>query len=265
MPEQAVAVVTGASSGIGEAFARRIARGKYDLLITARRAERLQALKTELEDRHGIGVETLVADLRNEADLDRVVERVGRIQNLAFMVHAAGFGTRGYFAEKDVDSQVGMIQVHDIAGVRLTRAALPAMIKQGRGAIILVSSTAAWAAAPGGVTYGASKAFLNAFCEGLHAELAGTGVQIQALCPGFTHSEFHSTPEFAGFNAAVIPLVLWMSADAVVIQSLKALRTNRVIVVTGGLNRVYTELARFGAVRELARKTITAIRNRRGR
>jgi uncharacterized protein len=229
-------------------------------VLVARRRERLEALKAEIEGQHGVSVEPLVADLANDEELRRVAERVGKIENLAFLVHAAGFGTRGHFAEKDIESQIDMVQVHNVAALRLTRAALPTMIARGHGAIIHVSSIAAWAASPGGTTYGATKAFLNIFCEGLQGELAGTGVQVQSLCPGFTHSEFHATPEWAGFTGRSIPEILWQSSDQVALESLRALRTGEVIVVTGRLNRLYTKLARLGVVRAVARKVVTVFR-----
>jgi short-subunit dehydrogenase len=191
-------------------------------------------------------------------------EHVRALSNLAMLVHAAGFGTTGSFITKDVGSQVDMVLVHDVAAVRLTRAAIPAMIARHQGAIVHVSSIAAWSSAPGNVTYSATKAFLNTFCEGLQAELAGSGVRVQALCPGFTITEFHDTEEFTGFRRSALPRSFWMAADDVVAQSLKALRTNQVIVVPGLMNRAYVELARYGTIRAVARRFVRIIRARAG-
>jgi short-subunit dehydrogenase len=191
-------------------------------------------------------------------------KRVLALPSLELLIHSAGFGTTGSFITKDVESQVDMVMVHDVAAVRLTRAAIPAMIARGRGAIIHVSSIAAWSSAPGNATYSATKAFLNTFCEGLQAELAGTGVRVQALCPGFTITEFHDTAEFKGFKRSAMPRSFWMSADEVVTQSLRALRSSQVIVVPGLKNRAYVELARYGMVRAVARRVVRIIRSRTG-
>ena len=145
------------------------------LVLVARRAERLDSLVAQLRAGHAIRVHVLVADLSDAEATRRVEERIQQLDALTVLVHAAGFGTVGSFAGQAVDRHVEMIQVHDVAAVRLTRAALPGMIARRRGAIIHVSSVAAFVAGPGSVTYSATKAFLNVFCEGLQAELAGTG------------------------------------------------------------------------------------------
>jgi short-subunit dehydrogenase len=155
-----------------------------------------------------------------------------------------------------------MIRVHVIATVTLTRAALPQMIGRGQGAIINVSSIAAFFPSGGGATYTATKAYLNNFSEALAGELDGTGVRVQALCPGFTYSEFHDTAEYEGFDRKQVPGTLWMSADAVVSESLAALDGGRVIVIPGRRYRGIVAAANSplrGAIRRAAR----AIRRRR--
>jgi len=237
------ALITGASSGIGEAFARQLAARQYDLLLVARRQERLTALATELHERHGIVVEPLVADLINPADVERVADRVAQTETLAMLINNAGFGTTGRFARIDVNRQLEMIQLHVMAPVRLTRAALPGMIARHRGTIINTASTIAFFPFPGNAVYSATKAFLLAFTKGLQVELTGSGVQVQALCPGFTYSGFHDTAEYAHFKRSQLPQFLWMSATEVVEESLRAVERKQVICIPGFKNRLQVAIA----------------------
>ncbi len=247
------ALITGASSGIGEVYARRLAAAGHDLLLTARRAERLQALALELEQQHGAVVEVFPADLADPDSLLRLEQRVAGGPALALLVNNAGFGVPGPVAEVDPDRQEAMIDVHLTATVRLCRAALPAMIEAGGGAVINVSSVAAFIPTPRGAVYSATKSFLNLFTEALDAELAGTGVRVQALCPGFTYTGFHDTPEY-DFDRSSIPGWLWMSADRVVQISLAALDRRKVVVVTGWRNRLLVALLRLPLLKTLLRR-----------
>lgn len=227
------ALITGASSGIGEAFARRLAADGFDLTLVARREDRLRALAVELSAAYGVSVDVLKADLARDEDIARVSKVIEGADDLSLLVNNAGFGTRGNFSEVPLSRHLDMIRVHDIASVALTWAALPGMIARGGGGIVNVSSVAAFFPSGGGVTYTATKAYLNNFSEALAAELHGTGVKVQALCPGFTYSEFHETPEYEGFDRGKIPDALWMPAEVVVAESLAALNGDRVIIVPG--------------------------------
>lgn len=233
LPPIGRALITGASSGIGEVFARRLAAGGFDLALVARREERLEALAAELAAAHGIQADVVAADLSDDGGVQKVTRYIESHPDLTLLINNAGFGKRGKFAEADLEGQLDMIRVHIIATVTLARAALPGMIRRGGGAIINVSSVAAFFPAAGGATYSASKIYLNNFSEALNAELDGTGVKVQALCPGFTYSEFHDTPEYNDFDRKEIPGALWMSAEEVVDVSLAALATDKVIVVPG--------------------------------
>ena len=250
--------ITGASSGIGEAFARRLAADGFDLTLVARREERLRALADELSAVHDVRVEVLTADLAREEEIERVAAAIRARPDLTLLINNAGFGTRGDFADVPIERHLEMIRVHDVATVALTWAALPGLRARGGGAIINVSSIAAFFPSGGGVTYTATKAYLNNFSEALAAELDGTGVRVQALCPGFTYSEFHDTPEYAGvFDRKQIPDRLWMSAEAVVDESLTALAGNRVIVVPGRQYRAIVATANSplrGPIRAAGRK-----------
>lgn len=247
------ALITGASSGIGEVFARRLAAEGYGLLLTARRAGRLEALARELEEQHGAAVEVFPADLADPDSLRRLEERVTGGPALALLVNNAGFGVPGLVAEVDPGRQEAMIDVHLTATVRLCRAALPAMVRAGGGAVINVSSVAAFLPTPRGAVYSATKSFLNLFTEALDAELAGSGVRVQALCPGFTHTGFHDTPEY-DFDRSTVPRWLWMTAEQVVDISLTALRRRRVVVITSWRNQLLVTLLRTPLVKTLLRR-----------
>jgi uncharacterized protein len=231
------ALITGASSGIGEAFARRLAREGYSLVLVARRVERLQALADELAREHAITAEVLAADLSRPADVTRVEQRIVNL-DLSILVNNAGFGTNGDLLNSDLDEQIAMLNVHVLATMRLCRAALPGMAARGGGAIINVSSIAAFFPSPGDVNYPASKAYLNVFSQALQAEVADAGIVVQALCPGFTHTEFHATPLMTGFQKSRVPAMLWMTSEEVVAASLRGLGQGTVICIPGRRNQL---------------------------
>lgn len=236
------AVVTGASSGIGESFARHLAARGYDLVLIARREERLQRLASEMVARHGIEVQVLPTDLSQPSEVDRLVEQLGRLPNVGLLVNNAGFGSRGRFAEIAPGSQVDMAHVHNIAPMRLSRAVLPGMVAARRGGIINVASLAGYLALPGNIIYSATKSFLVLFSQGLATELHGTGVRVQALCPGLTYSKFHD--ELGRPMHAGIAGLLWMPAGDVVRESLEALDRGQVICVPGWVNRIFFVIER---------------------
>jgi hypothetical protein len=246
MTERPIALITGASSGLGAEFARQLAASGHDLILTARREDRLNSLADELRARYGVTVEVLPADLADPTGLRQVEARIAAHEGLGLLVNNAGFGVRGYFAETDIGRHQAMLDVHVVAATRLAHAALPAMIARGQGAIINVSSVAGFVNGAGGPMYSATKAYLNSFSTNLHAEVKRKGVRVQALCPGYTVTEFHDTPEFANFNRTVIPARLWLSAEAVVRESLRALEHGPVIVVPGAIYKLSVFLTRTG-------------------
>jgi len=235
------ALITGASSGIGAEFARQLAAQGYNLVLCARREERLRALAGELAQAHGVTADTLVADLAKPEGIEAAAQYIAGLADLEILVNNAGFGTEGRFARADAGRESDMVSVHMAAPVRLSRAALPGMLARGRGAIINVSSVAASFPLPGNVLYSSSKAFLNAFSRALHVEVDGTGVRVQALCPGFTITEFHDP--LGRFERRRIPAFLWMQAEDVVAQSLAALWDGPVVFVPG---RLYPLIAALG-------------------
>ncbi len=229
-------LVTGASSGIGTEFARQLAARGYNLILVARREARLRAIAEELERDWGVTVRVLGADLSNEADTARVEKEISELPDLEILVNDAGFGATSPFIEGSIDEHLRMIDVHVIAVVGLTRAALPGMLARHSGTIINVSSLSAFVPGPTSVTYSPTKAYLNNFTEALFLENKGQGVKFQALCPGFTVTEFHDT--LPDFPRSRLPVFLWMSAVEVVRQSLEALDGGPVIFVPGWANRM---------------------------
>lgn len=233
-----VALVTGASSGIGKVFAEALAARGYNLIIVARRQQRLEELAEELTSRYSLKVKVLVADLSQEQEILRVEQHILQINNLTTLINNAGFGTPGTFAEIPIQRTQNMLNVHILATTRLTWAALQGMRKRNQGAIINVSSIAAFLPFPTAVGYCSTKVYLNVFSDALQRQLRDTDITIQALCPGFTYTGFHDTPEYTGFDRSRFPRWMWMSAEDVVQQSLRALSKKRVIVVPGKRNKV---------------------------
>jgi short-subunit dehydrogenase len=227
-----VALITGGSSGIGVAFAEQLAEQGHDLILVARRRDRLQEIAQELERSKRVVVDILVADLTCEEDIARVEERIAACSKLEVLVNNAGFGTGGKFYEADVERQDQMHRLHVLATVRLTHAALRGMVERRKGGVINVSSVAAFWQAPGSVSYCATKCWMNSFTEGLAMELQSIGspVRMQALCPGYTLSEFH---DVAGVDRSKIPARLWMRAEDVVRVSLREFGRGATIVVPG--------------------------------
>jgi hypothetical protein len=229
-----LAVITGASSGIGAAFARKLAARGYNLLLIARREDRLRSIADEVRALHHVEAEAFVADLAIDADRDRAAARILNAPDLALLVNNAGFGTMGYFWEADVAGQERMHRVHVLAAMSLTHAALANLVPRGQAGtgVINVSSVSAFSPGPQSVSYHATKAWMNAFTEALALELAGRSspVTVQALCPGFTLSEFH---DVVRIDRATIPSSLWMTADFVVEESLRGFDRRKLIVIPG--------------------------------
>jgi hypothetical protein len=227
-----LALITGASAGIGAAYARRLAAEGYDLLLVARRVDRLKELAAELASCQGVRAEPLPADLTSAADLKVVEDRIERGDHLEFLLNNAGFGVNGRFYEAPLESQDAMHRLHVMATLRLTHAALRKMTARGKGAVVNVSSVAAFIARPGFVSYHATKAWMNSFTEGLYLELkqARSPVRVQALCPGYTLTEFH---DVMGFDRKKVPASMWTPAEKVVDASLEGLKHNTPFVVPG--------------------------------
>jgi uncharacterized protein len=241
-----VALITGASSGIGAAFARALAERGFDLVLVARRETRLVHLKEELVARHGVEVTISAADLTRNEDLERIAAEVSAEPRLALLVNNAGFGTTGFFYETEAKGQEQMHRLHVLATMALTHAALGPMVRRNQGAVINVASVAAFMPSAASVSYNSTKAWMYTFTESLYLELRSIGskVRIQALCPGLTATEFH---EQAGLDSGRLyrSSGLWMKAEKVVEDSLRGLERGRWCVVPGWRYRVLVWVLRY--------------------
>jgi uncharacterized protein len=256
------AVITGASSGIGAEFARQLAERGYSLVLVARRGELLKTVASELMSRYAILASVLPADISRSDDLLKVEQRIQEIKSLELLVNNAGYGLSGTFTSDDADKQLDMIRIHVIASMRLARAALPGMLARQRGGIINVASLAGLVPITN-VTYSATKGYLIVFSQALQNEIVGSGVKIQALCPGFTYSGFHDTEEYKNFTRSQIPRFLWTQADAVVSASLRTLDSGKVICIPGTINRLAAGLARNWISGPLVMRTTNRIYKQR--
>lgn len=237
-------LVTGASAGIGAAFARLYAERGWDLALTARRVDRLEALATELRA-SGAQVLVLPADLAEPgAGPDLLARIAAEGRSVDALVNNAGYGVSGVYADTRWADQQAFLQVLLVAVCALTHAALPGMLERRYGRIVNVASLAGLTPGAAGATlYGATKSFLVRFSQSLHLETRGTGVHVSALCPGFTRSEFH---DVTGTRAQVdsLPPWMWSSAEDVVRAGYDAVEANRAVCVPGGPNRAIAALAK---------------------
>lgn len=228
-----LALITGATSGIGAAFAKKLASQNYDLIITGRRAEKINQLAADLTAQYKIKVEVMLIELAKKDDLDLLVQKVAAVKNLDLLINNAAFNVRKPFLDIDVKTHTDMLIVNDYAPMRLMYAALPNMLKNDRGAIINVSSIAAFWTLKNSSSYNASKAYFNFLTETVSQEIKGSQVRIQVLCPGTTRTDIF---ERMGENVDEItakrgwPFVV-MTSEEVAESSLRALEKNKLICV----------------------------------
>ncbi|WP_081236215.1 SDR family NAD(P)-dependent oxidoreductase [Streptomyces viridosporus] len=249
------ALITGSTAGIGAAFARRLAADGHDLVLVARNTGRLREQATELHDRHGIEAEVLTADLAEDRGIEAVAARLGdRKSPVDLLVNNAGFGNKGRYLDVPMADELRMLKVHCEAVLRLTSAATEAMRERGRGGVVNVASTAAFL--PRG-TYGASKAWVVQFTQGAALDLAGNGVRLMALCPGFVRTEFH---ERAGMGTDNIPNWMWLDADKVAAAALADLARGKSLSIPDPRYK-----ALMGAAKLIPRSVLGGISSRTGR
>jgi uncharacterized protein len=252
------ALITGPTSGIGNAFARRLAADGNDLVLVSRDATRLAELAHGLRSTYGIDVEVLVADLADDEGCRSIEKRLADGLPVDLLVNNAGFSINKRFLTGDIEDEEAMLNILVRAVLRLTRAAVPGMVARGHGAVINVSSVAGFM--PQG-TYSAAKAWVTAFSQGLAGDLNGTGVRVMALCPGFTHTEFHAR---AGHDMSKTPNWLWLNAPQVVDDALRDLRRGHDVSVPGAQYKTIVTLARHLPVRALTRVARQVRGTRRG-
>ncbi|HVZ22272.1 MAG TPA: SDR family oxidoreductase [Vicinamibacterales bacterium] len=238
--------MTGASAGIGEAFAELFAREGFDLAITARRGDRLEALAARLRQAYGVAVHVFVEDLADrDAPARLCAELEARGLAIDVLVNNAGYGVPGVFLASPWPRHAAFLQVLVVAVAELTHRLLPGMLDRGYGRIINVASVAGMVPSPAGHTlYGASKAFVIKFSESLAQEVGARGVHVTALCPGFTYSEFHDvTGTRERMNG--LPAWMWLDAASVARMGYDAVMAGQPVCVTGRLYRAITTLARI--------------------
>lgn len=246
-----VTAITGASSGLGEGFARALAAQKQNLLLIARRGDRLSRLAAELAERHGVHVETLALDLSQPDAAARVTDAAAAAGLVIDqLINNAGFGLRGAFAELDLPRQREMIALNCTALVALSHAVLPGMIARRRGGILNVASSAAFQPGPWMAVYYATKAFVLSFSEALHEEVLPHGIRVAALCPGPTRTEFG---DVAAMSDSALFQRFAVGPESVVRDGLAALAGNQAVKVSGALNTVMAQSIRF-TPRVLARR-----------
>lgn len=252
------ALITGATAGIGRAFADVLAAEGHDLVLVARDSGRLAAIAAELSDAHGIDVEVLPADLATDpgcaAVMARLADDTGPVE---LLVNNAGFGLNSAFVGGDLADEERLLDVLVRATLRLTHAALPGMVARGAGTVVNVSSIAGWV--PAG-TYGAAKAWVTTFTEGLATELAGTGVTATAVCPGFTRTEFH---ERASMDVGPLPGWAWLDARRVAAEGLADARAGRAVSVPSTRYGAVSLVAKYVPRPVIRRATALATRPRR--
>jgi short-subunit dehydrogenase len=239
------AMVTGASAGLGATFCRQLAERCDVIIAVARREDRLVALAEELAG--SVEVHAIQADLTTVIGVTRAIEAIRQLGPVDYLVNNAGFGTTGLFAESDLEAELAMVRIHIDAPLALTRAALPFMRELGGGSIINVSSVAGFLPVAQLAVYGAAKSFLSSWSLSLQEEVRSDNIQVQLLCPGYTHTEFHDRESFSGFDKARVPENIWMDAETVVASSLAALDKGQQVVVPGehNLQTVRAGLAAF--------------------
>ena len=240
------AVVTGASSGIGAEIARQLAGRGLGVTLVARRVERLEALAKELADAHGIRAEVLAADL-TDADARAAIpgELAGRGLIVDVLVNNAGLSTVGPVHAGDRGRELAMIRTDVEAVVDLCCLFLPAMVERKRGAVLNVASTAAFQPIPGQAGYGASKAFVLSFSQGLQGELRGSGVTVTVLCPGPVKTEFDQVAGFGQSFEDLAPKMMIVAPDQVAAAAVDGLDRGRSVVIPGTTNAVLAQVARL--------------------
>lgn len=237
-----VTLITGASSGLGAIFARRLAAQKQNLVLVARRKDMMDDLASELSKANGVSVVVEAADLSAPQAVPKLM-KILAAQNLEVtsLINNAGFGTVGAFVEQDLMRQTEMVNLNAVTLMQLCHVVLPGMIKRKNGSILNMASVAAFQAGPGMAVYYASKAFVLSFSEALHEEVKSQGIKVSCLCPGATKTDF-----FAAAKAENSRLVSMAgSAEKVVDDGLNGLRRNQAIVVSGVMNNIFAQSTRF--------------------
>ncbi len=236
-----MAVITGATSGIGKAYAGYFASQGCDLLLTGRRREMIMKVAADLKTRFSVNVEVVIADFSRNEDIAALLQAVGKQKNIEILINNAGYGIEYKFIEDEIDHQLDMLKIHVEVPLMLIHQVLPTMMNNGSGIIINVSSLAAYMPAAGNTMYTSTKSFLKNFTESLHMDVNHYGIKVQCLCPGFTHSDYHRNLSISADHMKQ-GLNYWMKPSEVVDYSIYCLNKGQVICIPGFLNRVVSHL-----------------------
>jgi len=252
----ATALITGATAGIGAAYAKLLAKEGFDLVLVARDLPRLKGVAKELSKLYKIKAETIKADLTKPAQLAKVEKRLANNSKpIEVLINNAGFGLKDRFLVSNLATQQELLDVLVTEPMRLSHAVLPGMIKRNSGSIVNVSSVASFIA---GGTYSAAKSYLTVFSEYLHTELRDTNIKVSALCPGFTRTEFHARGKM---KMSGLPNYMWTTVDQVVAKSWRYVKAGKVICIPGWQYMLLSSIARI-APRPLVRKLGIKIRRK---
>jgi len=251
------AVITGATSGMGAAYAKRLSADGYDLILVGRRKEIIQRLARDLAAQNHVKVQAVIAELSDDDDLQKVISAIKSVNNVEVLINNAGYYIRRTFDEMDVSDCEKMVRVHELAPMRLISTVIQNMIKAGKGTIINVSSAAAYLPQYGGSIYVGTKAFLILFTESLHMELRDKGIKVQVLCPSFVDTDFYRFTTAEIKNKLISRDPRKWSPEAVVDFSLKSLKKNQSICIPG-----YGYKAMYGLMSILPRNTVYNISKR---
>ncbi|NDA36488.1 MAG: SDR family oxidoreductase [Actinobacteria bacterium] len=254
-----IALITGATAGIGASFAELLAKKGHDLVIVARDLERLNQNASKWRENFGVEVEVLVADLSRDEDIRRIELRLQNTSRpIEVLINNAGFGIKKSFLVSEISDEIALLDVLVTAPMRLMHAILPIMKARNSGVIINVSSIAGWIA---GGTYSAAKSYLTVLTESLHAELLGSNVKLLSLAPGYTRTEFHQR---GNMKMAGLPNWLWLTSERVVEDAWNSAQAGKVLCIPGRQYQVIANLARY-APRPWVRKLGMNLGSRRGR
>lgn len=235
------AVITGATSGIGAAYANKFAQLGYDLIITGRRKEKIEAVAAQIRQKHNVNVDVILAELSETEGVKKLTDFM-KGKKIEILVNNAGFGANSLYQVSDLAIMEQLAKVNVIAPMELIHNVLPGMIAQGSGTIINVSSESAYMIIPKNAVYTGAKAFLKSFTEGLYLDLMGTGVKVMAVCPGLTHTDFHEKMGMDKSRQINKGKIKWMSPEEVVDISLRDMNKGKVVCIPGNHTKMYAYL-----------------------
>jgi short-subunit dehydrogenase len=235
------AVITGATSGIGAAFAEKFAGQEYDLVITGRRKDKIEALAEQIRKEYGVDVDVILAELSEDEGIQKVIDHM-KDQFIEILVNNAGFGVNSLYQISDLAVMEQLAKVNVLAPMELIHAVLPGMVERGSGTIINISSESAYLIVPKNAVYSGVKTFLKSFTEGLYLDLMGTGVRVMAVCPSLTHTDFHEKMGMDKSRQIDRGQIKWMSTEKVVETALKDLEKGKVISIPGTHTKILTHM-----------------------